>query len=302
MVYAKTPINLRQIETFRAVMISGSVVGAAKLLNISQPGVSRTLGLMELRLGYALFERRGRRIVPTAEAEALYREVELVYVGIDRIAQAASDIRFHRAGALRIATLPALAQWLVPSAITRFLQTRPKVSIFVQSLPSRQIAELVSTQQFDLGIVELPLARPGIRVEPLGPVPLVAVCPSSHPLAKRRAISLKELHGERMVLMSQHSYVRYQIDDAFSSLSVVPSVVVETPTSSLAYALAMAGAGVSLVSRWTAPPSSKSGLAVVPLKETLESRYALIFPEQRSMALAQEFAQELEAEARGLAG
>ena len=52
-------------------MLAGSVVGAARLLNVTQPGVSRTIGLLELRLGYALFERLGRRLVPTAEAEAL---------------------------------------------------------------------------------------------------------------------------------------------------------------------------------------------------------------------------------------
>ena len=55
--------------------------------------VSRTIGLLELRLGYALFEWRGRRFVPTAEAEALYREIEHVYSGIERIAHVAQDIR-----------------------------------------------------------------------------------------------------------------------------------------------------------------------------------------------------------------
>jgi len=102
--------DLRHIEAFRAVMLAGSVVGAARLLNVTQPGVSRTIGLLELRLGYALFERRGRRLVPTAEAEALYREIEHVYSGIERIAHVAQDIRLQRAGALRVATLPALAQ------------------------------------------------------------------------------------------------------------------------------------------------------------------------------------------------
>ena len=67
----KPIINLRQIEAFRAVMLTGSVVGAAKFMNVTQPGVSRTIGLLELHLGYALFERRGRRLIPTHEAESL---------------------------------------------------------------------------------------------------------------------------------------------------------------------------------------------------------------------------------------
>lgn len=295
----KATLNFRQLEAFRSVMLAGSVVGAAKLLNMTQPGVSRTIGSLELWLGYALFERRGRRLVPTPEAEALYREVDQVYSGIERITQVAQDLRFQRAGALRVATLPALAQWLVPLAIARFLATRPNVTVFVQSLPSRQIAEMVSTRQFDVGVVELPLSRPAIEIEPLAPVPSMAVMPASHPLARKQVVSLKDLDGERMVLLSPHSYVRYQIDDAFSSVGVAPHVVAETPSSSIACAMVAAGVGITLVSQWTAEPFAGPDLAVRPIKESVASRYALIYPtDQVRAALAEAFAVELRASMR----
>lgn len=290
----KSNLNLRHLEAFRAVMLAGSVVGAARLLNLTQPGVSRTIALLELRLGYALFERRGRRLVPTPEAESLYREVEQVYAGIDRIAQVAQDIRFQRAGALRVATLPALAQGLVPSAISRFLAARPGVKVFVQSLPSRQIAELVSVRQFDVGVVELPLTHPAIETDPLPPVPTVAVLPAGHRLAGRAVVSLRDLSAERMVLLSQHSYVRYQIDDALSSVGAAPEVVCETPSSSIACAMVLAGAGITLVSKWTAEPFAGPEIVVRPVKENLASRFALIFPKGRSeAALPRAFAEEL---------
>lgn len=295
----KPVLNLRQIEAFRAVMLSGSVVGAARLMSVTQPGVSRTIGLMELRIGYALFERRGRRLVPTPEAEALYREVEHLYGSIERISQVAQDIRFQRAGALRVATLPALAQWLVPRAIARFQSSRPNVTVFVQSLPSRQIAELVSTRQFDIGIVELPLSRPAIEIEPMEPVPTMAVLPAAHRLASRQQISLKDLDGERMVMLSQHSFVRYQIDEAFSTLGVAPNVVLETPSSSIACALVAAGAGITLVSRWTAAPFAGPDLVVRPVKEAIASRQAIIFPQIGTrMLLADAFANDLREEIR----
>lgn len=294
MLCMKPVLNLRQIEAFRAVMLTGSVVGAARLMSVTQPGVSRTIGLMELRIGYPLFERRGRRLVPTPEAEALYREIEQLYGSIERISQVAQDIRFQRAGALRVATLPALAQWLVPRAIARFQSTRPNVTVFVQSLPSRQIAELVSTRQFDVGIVELPLSRPAIEIEPLDPVPSMAVLPAGHRLASKRQISLKDLDGERMVMLSQHSFVRYQIDEAFSTLGVAPNVVLETPSSSIACALVAAGAGITLVSRWTAAPFAGPDLVVRPLKEAIASRQAIIFPQiSARMLLANAFAKDL---------
>lgn len=291
----KPQINMRQIEVFQCVMLSGSVVGAARLLNVTQPGVSRTLGLLEMRLGYALFERHGRRLIPTAEAEALYREVAQVYAGIDRIAQVAEDIRYKRAGELRIATLPAFAQWLVPRATAKFLEERPKVKVFVQSLPSRQIAELVSIRQFDIGVVELPLSRQNIQMAPLQSVRTVAVMPSDHRLAKRTQLSIKDLDGERMVLPSPHSYIRYVIDDAFSTCGAVADVTIESPSSTIACALAQACGLVTLVSYWTALPFTKEGMVMVPIEEAMSSRYGLIYPEGHSnMFLATAFAEELQ--------
>ena len=66
---------------------------------------------------------------------------------VSMLAPCAQDIRFQRGGELRIATLPSLSQSLLPRVTTRFLLSRPNVSVFVQSLPSRQIADLVATRQ-----------------------------------------------------------------------------------------------------------------------------------------------------------
>lgn len=295
----RATLNLRQIETFRAVMISGSIVGAAKLMNVTQPGVSRTIGLLEDRLGYALFQRRGRRIMATPEAETLYREVELSYRSIESIARVAHDIGMQRAGALRIATLPALAQWLVPRAVSRFLATRPDVTVFVQSLPSVQIAELVSTRQFDVGIVEMPVSRPAIDIEELGESTAVVVLPAAHRLAALDRISIQDLAGERMILLSQHSFARYQIDDAFSAAGVAPVVAMETPSSTIACALVAAGIGLSVVSRSTAEPFISSGTAVRPLVPSMSFRYSIVFPQLTTRSsLADAFATDLGIEFR----
>lgn len=295
----KPTLNLRQVEAFYSVMRTGTVVAAARLMNVTQPAVSRALGLLELRIGYQLFERRGRRLVATPEGELLYREIEPIYGSLDRIAQVAQDIGFQRAGALRIGTLPSMSQGVVPRAIARFLSSRPKVSVFVQSLPSRQIAELVSTRQFDVGVVELPLSRPAIAIEPLEPAPSMAVIPAGHRLAKKREISLKDLAGERMVLLSHHGFLRYQIDDAFSKLGVAAHVVLETPNALVACALAAAGVGITLVSRWSAESFAGPLVVVRPVREELTSRCALIFPEPGArLALAEAFAKDLRDEIR----
>lgn len=299
MLYMKPNINLRQVESFYCVMRTGTVVGAARLMSVSQPAVSRSIALLEQRIGYKLFERRGRRLVATPEGDALYREIEPIYGSLDRIAQVALDIGETRAGVLRIACLPSLSQSLLPRALFRFLANRPNVSVYVQSLPSRQVADQVATRQFDIGLVELPLSRPAISVEPLDPSQSVAVIPATHRLASKKQLSVKDFDGERMVLLSQHSFLRYQIDDAFSRAGVSPTVVLETPHSVIACGMVAAGLGITLVSRWAASSFDGPNVVVRPVREIMMSRSALIFPFPGArLALADAFGKDLKEEIR----
>ena len=114
-------LNPRQVEAFRAVVLTGGVGMAAKLINVTQPAVSRMIRDLQQQLGLTLFERRGTGLVPTSEALSLYAEVERAFVGLDRISQMATELRTRRAGFLRIAALPALANGFLPRFAGQFL-------------------------------------------------------------------------------------------------------------------------------------------------------------------------------------
>src|SRR5471032_3000145 len=85
-------LNLRQIEVFRAIMLSGSISGASKLLYVSQPAVSRLISYTEQRLGLMLFQRIKGRLYPTPEARRLFTEVNVVYQGVQRVNEVADDL------------------------------------------------------------------------------------------------------------------------------------------------------------------------------------------------------------------
>lgn len=292
-------ISLRQIEAFRATMQAGTVVAAAGLLSITQPAVSRMLGLMELRVGFALFERRGRRLFPTPEARQLYLEIERIHLGVERIAHAALDIKTQRAGALRVAVLPAIAQWLAPRVTQAFLQHRPSVRVLLDSLPSRQIAELVATHQYDMGVVEMPVLQSSLEVDLIEGIAAVVVLPAGHRLAEQPSISVRELANERLVLLSHLSLQRHRIEDWFARRRVIPNVVVETPQSTIACALVAAGAGIAIVSRLAAASWSHATdtLVIRRLKEPVTTDLALVFPLIGSKSkLVEAFAREMRAE------
>ena len=107
-------LNPRQIEAFRTVIVTGGITAAAQALNVTQPAVTRLIQDLQYALGLPLFVKRGARLVPTNEALSLYREVERQFVGLERIENAARNLREGRAGSLRVAALPAFNVGFLP--------------------------------------------------------------------------------------------------------------------------------------------------------------------------------------------
>lgn len=69
-------VNLRHIEIFHAIMTAGNLTEAARMLNTSQPTVSRELARFEQVLGLKLFERSRGRLHPTVQGLRLFEEVQ----------------------------------------------------------------------------------------------------------------------------------------------------------------------------------------------------------------------------------
>src|SRR6195952_1288590 len=80
------PMNQRQIEAFRLVMLRGSMTAAAEELGTSQPSISRLISELEASTGLALLPRNGGRIRATDAGSAFYREVDRSFVGIEKLA------------------------------------------------------------------------------------------------------------------------------------------------------------------------------------------------------------------------
>lgn len=113
-------VNLRQIEAFRAVFMTGSMTAAGDLMAISQPAVSRLIRDLEAMIGLSLFYRRGTSISPTSDAAVLFKEVERSFHGLDRIAKVAEELSRTRRGSLRISTTLPVSMYLLPATVSAF--------------------------------------------------------------------------------------------------------------------------------------------------------------------------------------
>jgi DNA-binding transcriptional LysR family regulator len=275
-------INSRQVEAFRAMMLTGSVTDAAKLMAVTQPAVSRMLRDFQALLKMELFERRGTGLVPTAAATTLYTEVERSFVGLERITAAAEEIRGRRIGSLRIAALPALSNGYLPRLAGQFLKQRPNLNLAFFGVISPIVIDWVLNNQCDIGFAEIPIAHSGLPSLRLPALPRVAVLPAGHHLAAKEVLEPRDFEGETFISLSAGSASRHLVDQAFQRDDVRRVLRVETTLSEIMCGMVSSGLGVAICDPFTAQEFATRGVIVRRFMPRIDFEFAAVFPAQRS--------------------
>lgn len=295
-------LTYRQIEAFRAVMISGTTSGAADILCVSQPAISRLLADFEEIVGVTMFERRRRRLIPTPEARFFYEEVERAFVSLEQLSRAAEELREFHLGSLRIASMPAMSVEFLPTLTDRFCQAHPGVSVTLQVRSTQQVVDLVASQHFDLGVISgIELDDPAIEAQTLAESRLVCVLPADHRLSTCDVVRPEDLRDEIFVSLGSEQSLRHKIDSVFERAGVSRQLLIDTQLHYAACAFVLAGSGVSLVDPITAWHYRRLGLCVKRFEPRVAYRYCTIFPRQRGQSgLAKAFLEMLDGELEAL--
>lgn len=272
----------RQLEAFRAVIETGKVTSAAEVLNTTQPSVSRMLSDLEEVVGFALFERLGRQLVPTSEALALYEEVERSFVGLAEISRVIEDIRHFRRGSLLIAGMPALALKFLPDVIAAFIKQEPGITVSLRARSSQAVLRHLSSQQFDLGFAALDTEHPAVKRKPICTAPMQAVLPIGHRLADKEFLEPADFHDQPFVVLGSEITTRSETDVFLSAGNARPRIVAEAQLSASICELVASGAGLSIVEPITAANFASAGKVIArPLHPEQAFRYDLLLPALR---------------------
>jgi DNA-binding transcriptional LysR family regulator len=266
---AKHGMNYRQLEAFRAVMEAGTVTGASALLRISQPSLSAHIVNLEHSLQLKLFIRRAGRLVPTAEAELLFGEVNKVVKGMTRLRHLASDIRQLSAGRLVVAAYPALSSAVLPSFAADFARRHTEASLALIPSSSVHVGELAGSRQVDIGFTAMPIADTAVSCELLARSPSVCVLPLDHPLSSQETIEAAQLADESFIALGREDGARQSVERAMDEAGVSVAVRFEAHYSDTACALVAESMGVSVVdpfaaSRWEGRIAIRAFVPPVP--------------------------------------
>lgn len=284
-------LNPRQIEAFRAVMLTGSMTVAAEYLGITQPAVSRLIKDLEAHLKFRLFRREGNRLIPSHEGTILYAEVDRFYVGIDRIAKIANDLKHTKVGSLRIASMGALALTCMTEAIRLFHAERPAVNITLESLHSPIILEFVAGRHFDIGFAQTSGGFPGVDLTPLPPIEAVCIVPAHYPIAHKQILEPEDLRDLPFISLGKNSPLRFQVDQLFETLKIPRHVILECSLAASAISLVTAGLGVAFVDPFTATTLRSDKYVIRPFRPRLTFDVLVVTPSHhQNSKLCSEFA------------
>lgn len=259
-------IRLRQLEAFRAVMITGGITPAANMLNISQPGVSKLIASLEKTMGLPLFERRQGRLHPTYEAKFLRGEVDRAIANLEHITRLSEDIRNQKAGHLRIACLPGFATSLMPVVISEFLAARNEVTMSIQTRSSVRVREWIAAQQYDIGVADEFEGNSAVVHESVDIRTVCALSPQ-HPLGAKKTIDVSDLDGMPMIIQDGANRFHHQLKDAFDKAGATLVPRVEVRQFATACLLAKQGVGAAVVSSIDAAEYVNRGLITRPFTD-----------------------------------
>jgi len=288
-------LNHRQLEAFRAMIETGSVTEAASRIGVTQPAASRLLSDFEYQIGYPLFTREKKRLIPTSEALALFEEVDRSFIGINAIAEAAREIGTFRLGSLHIAGMPALALEFLPRVIAGFMTDKPDISVALQIHSSQKVMQCVASQQFDIGFAEVNMTHSAVVADALFETPMRAALPPQHPLCAKSRIVAGDFDGEAFVSLGSNYPARQRIDAVFMAENVNRKLNVETQLSFALGHMVARGLGVSVIDPITAEHLEGLGLIVTrPFEPEIPYTYQMVFPRHKPRSqLCRAFVEEV---------
>lgn len=219
-------LTLLQLQIFREVMQTGSMSEAARNLNKTQPAVSLTLKGLEDVLGFQLFARANRKLVPVPEAHYLLAEADAVLTQIARVERNMERLSLGEEGTLQIAAMPGLATAVLPAFVADYTADKPGIKCSLYTRSSAQLQELVASQSVDIGTGDFD--ENAARSARTSTILITALCyvaiPAGHQFASQASVTPLQLSDQPLAtLLPEHNFTR-RLMQSFSNMARTPDI------------------------------------------------------------------------------
>lgn len=243
-------LALHNLRAFRAIAEAGSFSAAATRLHLSQPAISKRIALLEARLGVALFDRVGRRVLLTEAGFALLPHAAAVELSFAAAEQAVRDLDGDVSGRLCLGTSHHIGLHRLPPILSAFKRAYPRVQLDIQFLDSEQAYAALAAGDIELAIATLaPQDSPQIASYPLWQDPLDFMVAADHPLADISCTTLSELSTFAAVLPGLETFTGQRVSRCFDAARLELQVSMSTNYLETLRMMAAVGLGWTVLPR-----------------------------------------------------
>ncbi len=291
-------MEIRQLEAFAAVYSAGSVTSAARLLDRSQPVVSRQVQDLEHELGFTLFTRTRPQVTLTDQGRQFYEEVHNVLAGLQQLDVRTREIANGRPRPLRIAATFSLASTLVSAVLGRLERSAPvfEDKMNIANMHSFDVVRAVADGHADIGLTTLPMDLGRCQLLWSGQAPCLVALPHDHPLASCATVKIADLGNNTVITMTNKSGLRHRVSTALlqNSTNGRPRRHIEASTYLNGLMLVRAGVGIALVDPFTAADLAPKGVVFRPIDTHVPYMMGVVTHRDRVLSLdGQRFVQSM---------
>jgi DNA-binding transcriptional LysR family regulator len=260
-----------KLKVFCTVAETRSFSKTSEIIHLTQPAVSLQIQALEEMYETKLFDRSSSRVILTPAGEVLYKyakEILALYTAAEKVI---GEMTGLVKGSITIGAGSTIGNYMLPSVISDFRKTHPKIKVHLFVANMQRIIELLNAGNINVGLVEGDVKRQKIMVDKLLSDELLLIVPTHHPWAKRKEVSVSELIEEPFILREAGSGTRQTIEKFLTrhgiTLQAMKVSMVLGTTQAIKEAVEN-GLGVSIVSRWAARKECKYGtLNMLSFKE-----------------------------------
>jgi DNA-binding transcriptional LysR family regulator len=243
-------VTIRQLQIFVAAAGHLSFARTSEQLHLTQAGVSLQIKQLEEMAGFALFERRGRKVALTEAGEVLLRYAQRIQEALNDADAALSALKGLTGGRIRVGVV-STAKYFAPALLARFQARYPGVRVSLSVNNREIIVRELERDEIDVAIMGQPPQRLATDAVPIADHPLVIIASPQHPLARRHRIPLARLAGDVFLVRELGSGTRSSMERFFAERGFEPSIGNVMSSNETIKQAVMAGMGLALISRHT---------------------------------------------------
>ncbi|RFP19527.1 MULTISPECIES: LysR family transcriptional regulator [unclassified Duganella] len=246
-------MRLRHIEVFHAIMQVGTISGAAQVLHISQPAVTKVLQHCELQLGMPLFERVRGKLYPKPEAHRLFAETEKLNRDLQSIRRLAASLKGRAVETIRLVSTPTVAASVLPQAMSNWRRAFADTRCELATHHTSEIVNTLRLGEADLGLSLQDPRHPGIVAEPIAQGVMTVIAPLGRWSTAQTAqpFTAPALEGE-LIGYADNDPLGDQVLASCEAQGITPHFHTVVQTYQIARSLVEAGGGMAVVDPFTA--------------------------------------------------